>query len=147
MRKVRFATIGMVALAAACASGGGGGVAEVGPSDRSLLTAQDLALYPTDNLYDSVRRLRRFWLQGSGGGLPRVFVDGVEVGGGRDLREYSSGMVLEVRFIQPVDAMTQFGLDYAGGVIQVTLRNPPFLESGSSLVFLVESVPEGRLEA
>jgi hypothetical protein len=44
------------------------------------------------------------------------------MGGGPSLQEYQTDMVAEIRFIQPTDAMTQYGPDYAGGVIQVTLR-------------------------
>ncbi len=121
MRIVRFAIFGLVLFAAACASGGGGG-GEGGSTDRYLITAQELAPYATYNLYDTVSRLRRFWIQGSGGRSPRLFVNGMEVGGAPSLQEYQSDMVAEIRFVQPTDAMTQFGPDYAGGVIQVTLR-------------------------
>ena len=120
MRILRFAALGLVLLAAACASGGGG--SDGGSSDRYLITGADLVPYATYNAYDAVQRLRRFWLQGSGGRSPRVFVNGVEMGGGPSLQEYSSDQVAEIRFIQPTQAMTQYGPDYAGGVIQVTLR-------------------------
>jgi hypothetical protein len=78
--------------------------------------------YATLNVYEAVRRLRRFWVQGSGGRSPRVFVNDVEMGGAPSLEDYRSDMVAEIKFIQPNLAMTQFGPDYAGGVIQVTLR-------------------------
>ena len=119
MRFAPFAAFGLILLAAACGGGAAGGGAS---SDRYLLTAEDLAPYATQNLYEAVRRLRRFWLQGQGGKSPRVFVNEVEMGGGPSLEEYQSDMVAEIRFIQPNDAMTQFGPDYAGGVIQVILR-------------------------
>jgi hypothetical protein len=121
MRVLTLAALGLIFLLAACASGGAGG-GEDSSQDRYLLTAEDLAPYATYNLYDTVRRLRRFWLQGSGGRSPRLFVNGVEIGGGPSLQEYQSDMVAEIRFIRSADAMTQFGPDYAGGVIQVTLR-------------------------
>jgi hypothetical protein len=119
MRTARLAALGLVLLGAACASGGGAGS---GSADRYLLTAEDLAPYATYNLYDAVARLRRFWLQGSGGRSPRVFLNGAEIGGGPAMEDYGSDQVAEVRFIRPTDAMTQFGPDYAGGVIQITLR-------------------------
>jgi hypothetical protein len=121
MRFPRFAAFGLILFAAACASGGGGG--ESGSSsDRYLLTATDLAPYATQNLYEAVSRLRRFWLQGSGGRSPRVFVNKQELGGAPSLEEYGAGDVAEVRFIVSNVAMTQYGPDYAGGVIQITLR-------------------------
>ena len=123
MRHARFAAFGMILLAAACASGGGGGGGESEDSgDRYLLTAAELTPYATLNVYEAVRRLRRFWIQGSGGRSPRVFVNDREMGGAPSLEEYRADMVAEIRFIQPTDAMTQFGPDYAGGVIRVTLR-------------------------
>ena len=118
MRVVRFALFALTALAVACAAGGGAGGGD--PEARYLLTAEDLAPYATQNAYDAVRRLRRFWIQGSGGRSPRLFVNGVEMGGAPSLQEYQSDMIREIRFIQPTVAMTQFGPDYAGGVIEVT---------------------------
>ncbi len=121
MRTIRFAALGLVLFGAACASGGGGG--DGGGTDRYLITAEDLAVYPDDyNLYDAVSRLRRFWLQGSGGRHPRVFVDGQEMGGGPSLEDYWARSAAEVRFIRPDQAQTQYGPDYAGGVILVILR-------------------------
>jgi hypothetical protein len=121
MRFARFAAFGLVLLVTACASGGGGGSGG-SSSDRYLLTGEELAPYGTLNLYEAVSRLRRFWLQGSGGRSPRVFVNNQELGGAPSLEEYASGQVAEIRFIRPSQAMTQYGPDYAGGVIQVTLR-------------------------
>ena len=120
MRFTRFAAFGLVLLVTACASGGGGGSSS--SSDRYLLTAEDLAPYGNLNVYEAVSRLRRFWLQGSGGRSPRVFINTQELGGAPSLEEYASTQVAEIRFIQSSQAMTQFGPDYAGGVIQVTLR-------------------------
>ena len=124
MRVSRFAAFGMILLAAACASGGGGGGGEDtgGSSDRYLLTADDLAPYGTQTLYEAVNRLRRFWLQGSGGRSPRVFIGDRELGGAPSLQEYGATQAREVKFITANVAMTQFGPDYVGGVIQVILR-------------------------
>jgi len=120
MRIARYAVFGLVLLAAACASGGGGGTGS--SSDRYVLTAEDLAPHANLNLYEAVSRLRRFWIQGSGGRSPRVFINNQELGGAPSLEEYMTSQVLEIRFIRSSQAMTQFGPDYAGGVIQVTLR-------------------------
>jgi hypothetical protein len=114
----------MTLLAAACASGGGGGGGEEasGGQDRYRLTAEDLVPYATQNVYEAVRRLRRFWLQGSGGRSPRVFVNGNEMGGGPSLQEYQCTQVVEIAFVTSNDAMTRYGPDYAGGVINLTIR-------------------------
>jgi hypothetical protein len=123
MRHVRLVALGMTLLAAACASGGGGeGGGDQGGQDRYRLTAADLAPYATQNLYQAVQRARRFWLQGSGGRAPRIFVNGTEMGGAANLSEYMPSQVQEITFITATDAMTQYGPDYAGGVINVILR-------------------------
>ena len=120
MRFVPFATLGLLLFAAACAAGGGAGGG--GSTDRYVLTAEELAPYATLNAYDTVRRLRRFWIQGSGGRSPRLFVNGNEMGGAPTLQEYQTDMIQEIRFLQGTDAMTEYGPDYQGGVILVTLR-------------------------
>jgi len=116
----------MTLLAAACASsggGGGGGEEAEGAQDRYLITAMDLQPYGGSiTAHEAVRRLRRFWLQGSGGRSARVFINGNEMGGPNHLAEYSAADIVEMKFIQSNVAMTQFGPDYAGGVIQVTTR-------------------------
>lgn len=124
MRPVRLGAVLFIfviaAFAGACAAGGGG---EGGTTtDRYVITATELAPYATLNAYEGVRRLRRFWLQGQGGRSPRVFINGNELGGAPSLEEYACDQIVEMRFIQPNQAMTDFGPDYAGGIIQVTLR-------------------------
>jgi hypothetical protein len=121
MRFARYAVFGLVLLAAACASGGGAGGGE-SSSSRYLLTAEDLAPHANLNLYEAVSRLRRFWIQGSGGRSPRVFINDRELGGAPSLEEYMTSQVAQIEFVQSSQAMTQYGPDYAGGVIKVTLR-------------------------
>ncbi len=128
MRPVRLVALGMTLLAAACASGsgggGGGGEEEAsGDTDRYLITAADLVPYGSAiNAYEAIRRLRRFWLQGTGGKQPMVFVNGNEMGGANSLTEYNAAEVIEMRFVTSNAAMTQYGPNYAGGVINVTMR-------------------------
>ena len=123
MRSVRFLMFFAIALvAAACSGGAGGGGGDVSSTDRYALTMADLQPYATLNAYEAIQRLRRFWIQGSGGRSPRVFVNGAEMGGAPSLQEYQTTQIAGIVFLQPTEAMTQFGPDYAGGVIQVTLR-------------------------
>lgn len=124
MRPVRIAVAGLILFIAACASGGAGGGAEGnGPrSDRNVLTAAQLANYGTLNAYEVVQRLRRPWLQSRGGTTAKVFVNGNERGGTNTLQDYAVDMIAEIRFVEPTQAMSQFGPAYGGGVIEVTLR-------------------------
>ena len=125
MRPVRLVALGLTLFAAACASGGGGGGGEEasGGEDRSLITAADLAPFGAAlSAHEAIRRLRRHWLLGAGGKQPRVFVNGNEMGGANSLTEYNAAEVVEMKFVAANVAMTQFGPDYAGGVIQVTTR-------------------------
>ena len=89
---------------------------------RYLITAENLAPYDTLNAHEAIRRLRRFWLQGTGGKAPRVFVDGKDVGEPSVLEEYPANQLTELRFIPPTDAMVRFGPDYGGGVIELVLK-------------------------
>ena len=123
MRPVHLVALGMTLLAAACASGGGGGGGgEEGGQDLNRLTFEDLVPYQTQNLYEAIRRARRFWFQGSGGRLPRVFVNDVDLGGPTSLEEYMPIQIAEITFTSPTEAAAAMGPDYAGGLIRVTLR-------------------------
>jgi hypothetical protein len=124
MRIARTAALFLSVFVAACASGGGaaGGETEAVSSDRNVITAAELANYATLTGYEVVQRIRRPWLQNRGGTTVKVFVGGNERGGASTLREYQADMIAEMRFVEPNEAMRQFGPDYGAGIIQVTLR-------------------------
>jgi hypothetical protein len=113
--------ISLALLVAACSTTGTG---DSGPRrNRNLITAEELAeLDGVNSVYDAVRRLRANWLSGRGANRPRVFVDGVDLGGTGVLQNYRIDTVRELRFVAPADATLRFGTGFGGGVIEVTTR-------------------------
>lgn len=116
-------------VAGACASAGAGGGAGGGERSSNVLTAEELAAQPTNNLYDAVRRLRPRWLVergpttlGSGGNPVVVYVDNQRMGGAEELRDLAVEMVASVRYRDPADATTRYGTGHAGGAIEVTTK-------------------------
>ena len=121
MRRLSFVLVLLALVAAACSTAGTG---DSGPRrDRNVLTAEDfVALDGASYAYDAVRRLRGTWLSGRGNSPPRVFVDGVNLGGPDVLRNYRMDSVREIRFIPPSDATLRFGTGFGGGAIELYTR-------------------------
>jgi hypothetical protein len=121
MRRVSFAFLALALLAAACSTAGTG---DSGPRrDRNVITTEELAeLVGVNSVYDAVRRLRGNWLSGRGTTRPRVFVDGVDLGGVDILQRYRVDDVRELRFVEPSDATIRFGTGFGGGAIEVFTR-------------------------
>jgi hypothetical protein len=118
----RIAAIGLILLAAACASGAGSGVSEV-RRDRNLISSEELAqASEAETVFDAIRRLRPAWLRGRGTSDVRVFINGVDMGRANLLRDYQVGQIRECRFISPTDASMRFGIGFGGGVIDVITR-------------------------
>ena len=114
------ATFGLLLLLAGCASGGGGGTGEP-ERDRYVLTAEELASYPTLNAYEAIERLRRFWLQ-ERGGAPQVFLNEERVTLAA-LRYWRTDRISEMHFIDGNEARIRFAsVGSSSGVIVVTLR-------------------------
>jgi outer membrane receptor for ferrienterochelin and colicin len=121
MKRAPFAFLALVLLVAACSTAGTG---ESGPRrNRNLITAEELAeLDGVNSVYDAVRRLRATWLSGRGANRPRIFVDGVDLGGLEVLERYRIDSVREVRFVPPADATLRYGTGFGGGVIEIITR-------------------------
>jgi len=122
MRHLRLAVVGLVLLAAACATGGGSG--DSGPRrSSSLITFEELTdIGDVGTAFDAIQRLRPNWLTGRGGSGPRVFVNGVDMGSTGVLRNYRMTALREVRFTSPSDATIRYGTNSGGGVIDLITR-------------------------
>ena len=118
------ATLGLTALASACASGGGGGGDERGPRrDPNLITAEELADYSNLDCFDAVRRLRPRWLQARAGD-PTVVRDGSQLGPASEyLSEIRVGQVESLRYLSATEATMRYGTGVQGGAIVVTSAN------------------------
>ena len=121
MRRLSFVLVLLALAVAACSTAGTGESST--RRNRNVLTAEELAaLDGTADAYDAVRRLRGTWLTGRGNTPPRVFVDGVNLGGPDVLRNYRIDSVREIRFIPSSDATLRFGTGFGGGAIEVYTR-------------------------
>jgi hypothetical protein len=108
-------------LVSACAAGSSGGSGGGGDT----ITAEELATVANLSLYDSVQRLRPRWLQPRAGQpLPRVMMNGSQMGGVEVLRGMQATDVQSVRFLDSQDATTRYGTGYTGGAIELVSRAP-----------------------
>jgi hypothetical protein len=121
LRAARYLpTLLLCLVLAGCASGstGGGGGGDV-------LAAEDLATVSNLSLYDAIQRLRPRWLQPRAGQpLPRVMMNGSQMGGVEVLRGMQATDVSSVRFLDARDATTRYGTGYTGGAIELVSRAP-----------------------
>ena len=114
--------LGVATGLAACASGGGSGDGSPRRSPN-LITAEELAEYPTISALDAIRRLRPRWLQGRANLRPQVIVDGARMGNLDDaLQSIQASSVRTMRYMHASEATMRFGTNYAAGAIEVITR-------------------------
>jgi hypothetical protein len=95
--------------------------------DANVITAEELAAKPAQNLYDAVRALRPAWmmrarptaLMPQNEGQLLVYVDGTRFGNFESLRQLVPGVALSVRYYSPSDAEAHFGPGHLNGAIEV----------------------------
>lgn len=110
----------LVLFVSACAAGTGSSSTS---GNRDVITQVEMSqVAGAETAYDVVQRLRPRWLTGRGQNLPRVFVDGVEMGDTGQLRNYRIQVLNEIRYTQPSDATMRYGTGFGGGVIEVITR-------------------------
>jgi len=132
----RFASLVLVLVLAcivsACASSGGaasggdGETANATVGSTTLIVRAQLEQYAGRSALDVIRQFNRRWLRlergGGGGAYARVVIDG---GLGYDLSVLDQLSTRDVEFMRYLDfnaATRKYGLDYPGGVIEVTSR-------------------------
>ena len=119
-----LAVFGLLFLLAGCASGSGGGEtdepqADRPQTDRYVLTATELAQYPTSSAREAIQRLRRFWLASG----TRVLLKGKRIAEPIDfLDRYRVDQVVEMRFYDLTRARVAFGPEFTTPIIELTLR-------------------------
>lgn len=132
----RSFTSSILCLAAACASGGSSG----GPStssNRAVITAAELPTTGAETAYDAIKRLRPEFLRarptqsyqlrdsaGVSGPAPEpaLIVNGQRAGEVSDLRQIPAVSLESVRYYTIEQAKRKFGMQYAGGAIEVTYK-------------------------
>lgn len=118
------AGVGLSVLAAGCASGGGGG--EGRPRmDPDLITAEELAEYPSLTCLEVIQRIRPRWLQRRGSEQnPVVYQNGNRIGFAEEvLPGIPANDVQSLRYLDSNDATTRFGTGHGSGAIEVTTRS------------------------
>jgi hypothetical protein len=96
----------------------------------NLITAEEIATLNVANAYEAVERLRpnflrsrgRTTLTGAANGYPNVYLNRQRYGSIQSLRNIIASTVREIRYYSAGDAGTQFGMDNANGVVEVTLK-------------------------
>src|SRR5579859_2856250 len=137
-------------VVASCASSGGGSPSNAAipsrRSDRSIISADEIAANHETNLYDLVRSLRTEWLtsrgaaasnpgaitsngrgRGSSTGATsgysstplQVYMNRQKVGTVDELKNMSPVGIASLRYFDPTEAQAMFGTDNASGAIQV----------------------------
>lgn len=124
MRYVALLTV-LVVVISGCSAKSGGSSGE--RRSRDVITAEQIAETGAQNAYEVVEQLRRGWLTSRGATslvdptprVPVVFLDNFELGELDSLRGIGVAEIREIRFIDGRDAVTRYGSQYGGGIIQV----------------------------
>ena len=101
------------------------------PTDRSVISREELVRAHYTNLYDVVASLRRNWLITRGAdsfktpSQVRVYLDNVMLGGTESLRNVDPVSVSYLKFYDGIAATTRWGTDHGAGVIFVSSRPAP----------------------
>ena len=134
MRRRLLALVLLVALPACVRSARPGGASPLG---RSVITEAELSSNAGVPLFDLIQRIRPEYLrlrpaQSKFGNSvttppPAVVVGGQRIGPASELRQVSSGLLVLVRHYGVEEAKRIFGMQYDGGVIELTYREqvPP----------------------
>jgi hypothetical protein len=96
----------------------------------NVITRDEMLHADVSTAYDAIVRLRPAFLRSHGnatmndpgGVLPRVYIGTDRLGGINDLRDVDVARVEEIRYINPLDAQTLYGINHTGGVILVVRR-------------------------
>ncbi|HZF71908.1 MAG TPA: hypothetical protein VEZ51_00650 [Gemmatimonadaceae bacterium] len=120
--------VGALLAFTACASSG---APAAGPRrDPNVITHEEFVASNEGNAFDAIARLRPLFLKSRGrttinadaNDFPIVFVDGQRYGDLNSLRNLVAAQILEARHLGATDAVGKYGMQYGGGVIEITTR-------------------------
>lgn len=123
----RLLLIPVLILGMACSSAGRSGKSST-PSNRSVLTTEEIAKAGSQDAYTAVRTLRPHWLSSRGassfGQAPtvKVYLDGSLLGGPENLRQITVNSISSMRHMDGLEATQRYGLDHGQGAILVFTR-------------------------
>ena len=120
-------------LLCACATAGSGGGTASGVRDRNVITQQELATENSTTVYEAIQHLRPEMLRlrpadqtssltQSSGYTLNVYQDDNKIGDISVLHGMPLGLIREIRYLSPSQAMQRFGSGNPGGVIQLITR-------------------------
>ena len=118
-------TLAALTGSAGCASSG-----RAPASNHNVVTSQELDRAGDVTLYEALNQLRPAFLR-SRGSLPgattpaapiQVYIGGMRMGEIDHLRQIVANSVLEVRFLEPQQAISRFGGNNTGGALVVILK-------------------------
>jgi outer membrane receptor for ferrienterochelin and colicin len=100
-------------------------------SVRNVITQDQIDSTGYTNVYDVIARLHAEYLRDRGAVSIKtnqharavVFLNAQEYGIPETLRNFPAGGVSEIRYYRGPDAVSKFGSQYGGGVIQLISRN------------------------
>ena len=107
----------------ACAAGTG--AKSSAPTDRSLLTRDDIQRSGVVEAYTAVQTLRPHWLVKRGttsinqNESIKIYLDGSLMGGPEHLRQISANSIDSIRYMNGLDATQRYGLDHGQGAVLV----------------------------
>lgn len=126
MRRTFFIVHFLAILATGCATASPSG--DQPRQNRNLITAEEIAEYPTLSAYHIIQLLRPAWLRHRGrpgtraSGYASVFQDGIQMEGQDALQRITGESIQRMRFIGAADATTRYGTGFPEGIIEVTTR-------------------------
>ena len=123
-----FFLLGAAAVMACASARAGGTTVEAGKPN--IITADQIAGSAQTNAYDVISRLRPNFLKsrgrttvyGQGSDYAAVFLDGQSFGDLSTLRNISASQIRSIKFVRGTDAVTAYGMQYGGGVIDITTK-------------------------
>jgi hypothetical protein len=131
----RSMTVALLLAVGACASGKSG--SPEAAVNRSVITAAELPATGTESAYDVINRLRPEYLRpkpaqsyslqestGVTGAAPEpaLIVNGQRAGELSDLRQIAATSLKSVRYYNIEQAKRKFGMQYAGGAIEIAYK-------------------------
>jgi outer membrane receptor for ferrienterochelin and colicin len=124
MKAIRFIDAVGLALVTACASTGAGPGTH---RDANVLTQEEIDASHEAYLYEAIAKMRPLFLKSRGrstiSSVPNdyatVFLDGQRYGSLNSLRTIVASSVYDARYLSGTDAVTRYGMQYGGGVIEV----------------------------
>lgn len=125
MRRFAYPVLALLVLiAGACAPGTNAAMqgGDAGGSNAQILTAEDLAPYAGQTLYEAIEISNRQWLRAQFDDPVKVWLDGRELGTAGQLRTILVSQVTQVQYFMPRDAIREYGVGHTSGAIAVSTR-------------------------